>query len=185
MSIQIKSEIMIPAISIPDKPFITHVEEQYTHPIGLHRIRYKRIEAFSDFINKETIQYSIDNGRTWNQEIDSTNDMLITANDASWEIINFDSCLNTWNSVNNHFIGIRLERIFLGGHESALNLLCKGKLMYSDHSYLMIRNENEKKASSFLIKYEAGPEIDMSNPINNEYINQNFAFPAKIYIKKK
>ena len=181
MAIKITGEAIVPASG---EGFCVDVYEQYTHAHGLRRARHIMKVAESDFWNGHKIQYSEDNGRTWGPEEDAYGEDFTVAPDGSWELLNHDYFLDVYNPAHRHFVGIRLERIFLGGRDKGYATYWEGRPGYKDHCYVVVRREVGGQPDIRLIRYEDGPELDPVNPLNEAYLSKNFADFSKLCVAK-
>ena len=180
--ITVTGEVVIPAT---DKGFCTEISERYTNADGLRRIRYIRNEAQSDISNGMWVQYSYDNGRTWGAKQDVFGKHKIVAPDKSWDITHHAFDAYTYNPVHRHFVGIGMQRISRGGQEAAYNAKwSKGKSEYTDHCYLLLRNDNETELTESLVRFEDGPEFDPADPLNDDFFEQNACYFSNPYVAK-
>ena len=172
MAIKVTGECVIPAHG---EGFCTEWYERYTHGRGLRRARHITTTSESDFNNSHTVRYSDDNGRTWSPESDVRGGECFAAPDGSWEWVNIDLYTDIHNPVHGHSVGVRMERIYRGGHAAAEEAYWAGRAEMSDHCYLLVR-EGDGPAAAFPIRYEDGPAFDPADPLDEAYFNTNTSF---------
>jgi len=177
----VKGEIIVTA----RENYYTTIDERYTNPDGLRRVRHISKAWESDFTNRQTVQYSDDNGATWGPEEDSYGDVYSTAPDGSWEIMNCNCAADVYNPAHRHFVGMGMQRIFKNGRKAAYEAFWRrSEREWSDHCFLFVRGENEPDAAASLIKFEQGPEFNPDNPLAPGYFNTNQAYFSVPWVMK-
>ncbi len=148
---------------------------RYVGKDGVTLVENRALEATSDFAHAEHQRISPDNGRTWGEWKDVSEETLevygVHERRPPYTQKEF------WNPVHKHYVSISMDRIFREGHEFALSHIWNynGPSTLSDHTYIGVHIEGKEKFYQ-LVAYEDGAEFDPEDPINPEYFSKNTAY---------
>lgn len=179
MPITVKSEMIIPAAG---KPCYEQRTQHYLDADGLRRRETRGFESQSDTTDYTEYRISADNGRTWGEWI---REAPVTKERCGEDEISeheaYPAVKHVWNPVQRHFVTLELQRIYLGGYEAASSAYWAGE-SETDHSYLVVEEEDGTTYPRQLVRYEEGILYDRATYRDEAYCKHNIAMPTGLTI---
>lgn len=149
------------------------IRQSYAEGEGLRRIETKDIWGESDFSRDTFVRSSKDNGKTFGEWSSRRKQGFRQLGDD--EISVFDG-QPVYNPVHRHFVSLRMQRIFLGGHIRAYERYWqRAEASFSDHTALIV-SDGTGESPEIPIRYEQGDSFDSGNLANRQYLTRNEAF---------
>jgi len=180
MKCKVTSKIIAPARN--DATCELH-KEYYLEHEGLKLRQLIALERESDSFASTDYRDSLDNGRTWGEwQQEEKGGRFTLGEDEAQYCDEFAFSRNIYNPVYDHYVSVRLLRIFIGGYINGSNLNAAGGKGVIDHSFVTVK-DNEGSYTQ-MIAYEDGvTEFDEKTYNRDpEFLYKNNGYSLKLYV---